>query len=53
MGAAAQRVTINGRTIEYRTTDDLNRLHASYLARVAVEENPNGVVIDEAVFVRA
>lgn len=48
-----QRVTINGRTVEYRTTDDLLKLEATYLARVAIEENPGGVVMDETEFVRA
>lgn len=49
----AQRVTIAGRTIEYRSTDDLLKLEATYLARVAIEENPNGRIIDEVEFVRA
>lgn len=46
-------VSVNGRSIEYRDTDDLLKLEATYLARVAIEENPGGRIIEEVQFVRA
>lgn len=46
-------VSVNGRSIEYRDSDDLLKLEATYLARVAIEENPDGRIIEEVQFVRA
>ena len=51
-GTGVQRVTVNGRTVEYRTADDLIKLESTFLMRVAIEENPDGSVVDEIEFVR-
>lgn len=50
--AEAKRITINGRTIEYRDTADLEGRRAHYAMLVAVEENPYGSVVHVTEFVR-
>jgi hypothetical protein len=47
-----KRITINGRTIEYRDRAELDVLHARYTYLVAIEENPTGRIVHEAEFVR-
>lgn len=51
--AEAQKITINGRTIEYRDRSELDTLHARYRYLVSIEENPTGRVVNEVAFTRA
>lgn len=50
--AETKRLTINGRTIEYRDTADLEGRRAHYAVLVALEDNPYGSVTHVAEFVR-
>lgn len=50
--AGVQRLSINGRTIEYRTTDDLLGMRSRFQYLVALEDNPHGRFVHETEFVR-
>lgn len=50
--AEKKRITVNGRTVEYRDRAELDVLHARYTYLVAIEDNPTGRVVHEAEFVR-
>ena len=51
--AGVEEISINGRRIRYRNTEDAIRMRAHYAMLVALEENPNGEIGHAAEFVRA
>lgn len=52
-GAQQVRTTVNGRTVEFRSTDDLTALESRYRMLVALEDNPDGSITRLTEFVRA
>lgn len=50
--AETKRLTINGRTIEYRDSADLEGRRSHYAMLVAIEENPYGSVVHVSEFSR-
>lgn len=48
--AEAKRITVNGRTMEYRDRAELETIHARYTYLVAIEENPGGRVLHAVEF---
>ena len=48
--AEAKRISVNGREIEYRDRAELEGRRTHYAHLVAIEENPEGRVVDEVVF---
>lgn len=49
---SAKSISINGRSVEYRSVEELTRLESQFAIRVAMEENPGQTVVREAEFVR-
>lgn len=47
----AKRISVNGRSIEYRDLAELEGRRAHYALMVAIEENPNGRIMHEVEFV--
>ena len=47
-----KRLTVNGRTVEYRDAAELERRRSHYAMLVAVEENPYGSVVHVGVYGR-
>jgi len=52
LSAEAKAISINGRSIQYRDSADLEGRRAHYALLVALEDNPYATVSHEAVFVR-
>lgn len=51
--AEAKRLTVNGRSIEYRDLAELEGRRSHYAYLVALEENPNAEIVDEVYAARS